>query len=577
MHPVATRTIVAETTRGVGSGLLERVRVRVGERAGGAWGLRFVVLTLAMLTANAGDSSPPALVPLPRSVEWRSGHFSLDRETRVVREGVEAGVAGRWSERMRMATGLPLRTRRGEGREGADNSIRLRWETGAGGGLGEEGYRLEVTPGGIRVSASAERGLYYAGTTLLQLLPVRGAGGEGVEWVMGSGRVPAVRIEDAPRFRWRGLLLDPARHFLPPADVERMMDLMAMHKLNRLQLHLTDDQGWRLEIRGHARLTSVGSVRRESPRPGQRELGDGTPYGPYYYTRADIRRLVRSAAARQIELVPEIEMPGHFLAALAVYPELSCRGGPFEVRTRWGVEPDILCAGNDRAVAFAKEVLGEVVDLFPGEFVHIGGDEAPRDRWRECAKCQARMRAEGLKNEAELQTWFNRQMETFLVGRGRRLIGWDEILEGGLTPGAAVMSWRGVEGGKAAARAGHDVVMAPTTHCYLDYAQARGPGEPESIGGFIPLSAVYAFEPIPEGLPGGAAAHILGVQGNLWSEYLRSRADVEYFAFPRAIALAEVGWGSSVRTGYPEFLARLRPHLERLRAAGVNYRRLDAE
>jgi hexosaminidase len=270
-------------------------------------------------------------------------------------------------------------------------------------------------------------------------------------------------------------------------------------------------------------------------------------------------------------------MPGHFLGALAAYPQFSCRGGPFEVRTRWGVEEDILCAGNDQAIAFACDILSEITEVFPSPFIHIGGDEAPRDRWKACPKCQARMKAEGLKNEAQLQTYFNAQIEKFLVSKGRRLIGWDEILEGGLTPGAAVMSWRGVEGGIAAANAGHDVVMSPTSHCYFDYAQSRQPGEPESIGGFIPLRTVYEFEPIPPGLEPAQRRHILGAQGNVWTEFIHEPADVEYFAFPRAAALAEVLWSPADKKDYLDFFRRLQFHVKRLDAVGVNYRKLVAE
>jgi hexosaminidase len=274
--------------------------------------------------------------------------------------------------------------------------------------------------------------------------------------------------------------------------------------------------------------------------------------------------------------VPEIEMPGHFLAALVAYPHLSCRGGPFEVRTRWGIEPDILCPGNDAALAFVKDVLGEVCELFPSRFIHIGGDEAPRDRWKTCPKCQARLRAENFTSEAQLQTWLNRRVEEFLASKGRRLLGWDEILEGGLTPGAAVMSWRGVKGGIAAAGAGHDVVMAPTTHCYFDYAQSKAPSEPECIGGFIPLSRVYEFEPVPAELPESKRRHILGAQGTLWSEYMWTPRDVEYFAFPRAAALAEVVWSSAAQKDFAGFERRLQNHLRRLDQLGVNYRKEPA-
>jgi hexosaminidase len=286
-----------------------------------------------------------------------------------------------------------------------------------------------------------------------------------------------------------------------------------------------------------------------------------------------MRELVSYAHARHVTIVPEIEMPGHMLGALAAYPEFSCTGGPFSVRTRWGIEPDVLCPGNEQAIRFAQDVLGEVTEVFPGQFIHIGGDESPRDRWKNCPKCQARMKAEGLTREAQLQTYLNRRLEEFLVARGRRLLGWDEILEGGLTPGATVMSWRGLAGGIAAASAGHDVVMSPSTHCYFDYAQAQDPGEPECIGGYIPLPRVYAFEPVPPELPDARRRHILGAQGNLWTEHLWTGRDVEYFAFPRATALAEVVWTPVELRDYADFERRLAIHLRRLEALDVNYRR----
>jgi hexosaminidase len=276
-----------------------------------------------------------------------------------------------------------------------------------------------------------------------------------------------------------------------------------------------------------------------------------------------------------VTILPEIEMPGHFLAALTAYPQYSCRGGPFAVRTRWGIEPDILCGGNDQAIAFALDILEEVVGVFPSEFIHIGGDEAPKDRWKECPKCQARIRAEGLKNEEALQGWFNQRIEAFLARNGRRLIGWDEILEGGLPARATVMSWRGMTGGLAAANSGHDVVMSPTSHCYFDYAQAEGPGEPECIGGLLPLETVYGFDPVPSGLLPANQSHVLGVQGNIWTEYIRTPADVEYSAFPRAAALAEVAWTPPAQRDFPDFRRRLSYHLKRLDHLNVHYRKLE--
>jgi hexosaminidase len=530
---------------------------------------------------GAGDSAAatnaPFIIPAPVSLQRRTGVFELTH-ARLMPAGPGAEKeASRLAADLRQTTGLdiPVRSSPAEG-----PAIRVELDRALEGRLGEEGYLLSVRTNGVTLRAAAAAGLFYAGITFRQLLPPSLPGPDPSPDTAsrlpsrpGGWAVPCVDIEDFPRFPWRGLLLDPARHFLPPEDIKRFIDAMALHKFNSLQLHLTDDQGWRLEIRKYPRLTQVGSLRKESPQHGNRNQGDGQPYGPFFYTTGQVRDLVAYARDRHVTLVPEIEIPGHFLAALTAYPEFSCRGGPFQVRTRWAIEPDILCPGNDQAVAFAKDILAEVVALFPSRFIHIGGDEAPRDRWRTCPKCQGRIKAEGLKNEAELQTWLNRRLEEFLASQGRRMIGWDEILEGGLTPGAAVMSWRGTAGGLAAAAAGHDVVMSPTTCCYFDYAQARGPQEPESIGGFIPLETVYQFEPVPATLPASKRRHILGAQGNLWGEYLWTRRDVEYFAFPRAAALAEVVWSPAQDRNLADFQRRLGPHLRRLEAVGVGFRK----
>jgi hexosaminidase len=512
------------------------------------------------------------LVPLPTQVELEAGNWTLNRTTRLVARGVAAKEATKLAEALSVPLGWRMPVVRGQARKG-DIEMTL---TAPDPRLGAEGYRLSITPDRVTIRAATAAGLFYGGVTLRQLLPPAVFASNRVADVSAAAWcVRAVEIVDSPRFAWRGLLVDPARHFLPPEFLKKLVDVMALHKLNTLQIHLTDDAGWRFEIKKYPRLTQIGSRRAESPRHGDANLGDGTPYGPFFYSQAQMRELVAYAAARHITILPEIEMPGHFQAALAAYPQFSCTGGPFEVRTRWGVQSDILCPGNDAAVAFAQDVLAEVVAVFPSRFIHIGGDEAPRDRWKTCPKCQARIKAEGLKGEPQLQTWLNSRIERFLVSKGRRMIGWDEILEGGLTPGAAVMSWRGMEGGIAAAEAGHDVVMSPTTHCYFDYAQAKGPSEPESIGGFIPLATVYGFEPMPPQLAAEKQRHVLGAQGNVWGEFIWTPLDVEYFAFPRAAALAEVVWSPAHGRDYADFLRRLARHLQRLDQLHVNYRKLD--
>lgn len=511
-----------------------------------------------------------ALIPQPVSLRITPGRFPFTNTTCIAAQNPAAAEAEKLAVWLRSATqlSLPLAT---ESRGGS--LIALERGPDLEKRLGPEGYRLAITPERVLIQAPTEAGLFYGGITLRQLLPVEAFAASPSDEVRLGWSLPCLEIEDHPRFAWRGLLLDVARHYMPVGFIKKFIDLAALHKFNRLQLHLTDDQGWRLEIRRYPRLTRIGSIRGESPRRGDRNSGDGVPYGPFFYTQREIRELVEYARARHVVLVPEIEIPGHFRAALAAYPQLSCAGGPFQVRTRWGVEPDVLCPGNPEAVEFALNVLAEVVELFPSPYIHIGGDEAPRDRWKQCPKCQARLRAEGLQHEAQLQTSLNRQLEQFLVAHGRRLLGWDEILEGGLTPGAVVMSWRGTAGGIAAARAGHDVVMSPYSHCYLDYAQSLAPGEPESIGGFIPLAKVYAFEPMPIHLPEARRKHILGAQGNIWTEFIWTPREAEYFAYPRATALAEVVWSPAHRRDWPDFQRRLETHLARLDGLEVRYRR----
>jgi hexosaminidase len=537
-------------------------------------------------------STPPALVPKPVKTEVREGSFELSPKAILVASPGAEAEARRLADSLKTPTGIQLRVLRGEA---VTNGIALLLDKSLAPRLGREGYLLSITPARVSIRAAEAAGLFYGGVTFRQLLPpqvfststVTGFSLAAPKNSPRNGRrtlppqmvwsAPCLNLEDYPRFAWRGLLLDVARHYLPPEFLKKVVDLLALHKMNMLQLHLTDDQGWRLEIKKHPRLTQIGSTRQESPKKGARDAGDGTPYGPFFYTQTQMRELVAYARARQVTIVPEIEMPGHLLAALTAYPQFSCTGGPFAVRTRWGIEPDILCAGNDQAIAFALDVLGEVLEVFPSEFIHIGGDEAPKARWKSCPKCQARIKAEGLKGEEALQGWFNHRLEEFLARKGRRLIGWDEILAGGLPPRTAVMSWRGTAGGIAAANAGHDVVMSPTSHCYFDYAQAQGPDEPEAIGGFIPLATVYAFEPIPPELPADKRGHILGAQGNVWTEFIWTPGDAEYFAFPRAAALAEVVWTPAENRDYDDFLSRLAGHCRRLDQFGVHYRPLAAQ
>ena len=391
--------------------------------------------------------------------------------------------------------------------------------------------------------------------------------------------MPCVEITDHPRFGWRGLLVDPARHFLPKQDLLRFLDVMAWHKLNRLQIHLTDDQGWRIEIKKYPRLTQVGAWRDETLIGHGRDKPpryDGKRHGGFY-SQDDIREIVRYAADRHITVVPEIEMPGHARSAISAYPFLGVfpdRQAEIKPWTRWGVSEDIL-APRPETIVFCKDVLTEVMELFPSRHIHIGGDEAVKTQWKASPEIQRMIQERGLKDETELQAWFTRQIDAFLTKHGRQLVGWDEILDGGLAPGAVVMSWRGERGGIAAAQSGHDVIMAPTTHTYFDYYQGPQESEPLGIGGHIPLKQVYDYEAVPAALTREQAKHVLGAQAQLWSEYIPDANHLQYMAFPRACALSEVLWSPAANRDYDLFVLRLQQHLERLQAAGVNYRTLE--
>ncbi|MGH2450153.1 MAG: beta-N-acetylhexosaminidase [Candidatus Limnocylindria bacterium] len=427
--------------------------------------------------------------------------------------------------------------------------------------LPPEGYTLDVGERGIRIGAADARGHFYARQALRQL-------------TRADGRVPAVRIEDEPRFAWRGLHLDVSRHFFPVAFIKRYVDLLATYRLNVFHWHLTDDQGWRLEIRKYPRLTEIAAWRRETivghARTGPRRY-DGRRHGGFY-TQDEVREVVAYARERGVEVLPEIEMPGHSVAALAAYPELACGAPPPEVATAWGIKEEVYCP-TEPTFSFLEDVLGEVTDLFPFHYMHIGGDEAPKTRWRACPDAQEIIRRQGLRDEDHLQSWFVTRIERILHGLGRRLIGWDEILEGGLAPDATVMSWRGTKGGIAAAKAGHDVVMSPEEVLYFDHYQAGPATEPLAHGGLTTLEDVYRYEPVPDALGPEEARQVLGPQGNVWTEYMPTPGDVERMAYPRALALAEIAWSSAEGRDLASFLARVRAELAWLDRLGVRYRR----
>jgi len=525
----------------------------------------------APLTTDA-QSQTYSLIPRPAVVDARRGQFNLQRSTSLRAPALFHAVAHRFARDIANATNYDLAIK-SAGTE-TRNIIILRRDTS----LAPEGYRLDVTSQAVTIRASTPAGAFYALETFKQLLPAaiyRDAPVTGTDW-----NAPAVHIEDAPRFSWRGMHLDVSRHFMPKEFVKKYIDLLARHKLNRFHWHLTEDQGWRIEIKKYPRLTEVGSCRDQTlvgsyvADPAKRVFDGINHCG--FYTQDDIREVVAYAAERFITVVPEIEMPGHAQAAIAAYPELGVRPDTtVSVLGVWGVSEYIFNA-NPSTISFLQDVLSEVLTLFPGKWIHIGGDEAVKTQWKASPQIQARIKELGLKDEHELQSWFIRQMDGFLTARGRRLVGWDEILEGGLAENATVMSWRGTEGGIAAAQAGHDVVMAPSSHTYFDHLQSRNRlAEPLSIGGFLPLDTVYAFEPIPAALSPAEARHVLGAQGQVWTEYLPDPKAVEYMMFPRAAALAEALWTPAPLRNYNDFLARLQIHLSRLQALDVKFRPLD--
>ena len=543
-----------------------------------------LAITASNLLGCGPEEMDPGLypvIPLPQEIEPKTGSFALGGDARILLSPADdpelRTLAEGWARKIREATSLPLPVEiAGSGRPG--NAILLRMETpetdadpaipaGMGlPGIAAESYELEVRRSGVTLEASGYPGVFYGLETLGQLIAA-GSGPDSATFL-----IPAGDIDDAPRFRYRGMHLDAGRHFFPVSFVKRYLDFLAAYKMNVFHWHLTEDQGWRIEIQGYPRLTEVGSCRAETILEKNFEpyVGDGIPYCGFY-TQDEIREVVEYARERFITVIPEIELPGHSVAALAAYPELACTPGPFEVYTRWGVTADIYCP-REETFAFLEGVLSEVMELFPSAYIHIGGDEAPKTAWENSEVAQEVIRREGLANEEELQSWFIRRIETFLNANGRDLVGWDEILEGGLAPNATVMSWRGMAGGTDAARQGHDVIMTPNSIMYLDHYQGDTIQEPLAIGGFSPLEEVYAFEPIPPELTRAEARHVLGGQGNLWTEYIATTEHVEYMILPRMLALSEVVWSPQGARDWQSFVQRLPVQLSRLDGMGANYR-----
>ena len=530
------------------------------------------ILLLMLLAAFPASSGELSLIPQPVRLETLPGNFVLSPTTTLQVDPAFASEGALLRRRLQTATGFPL-SEPGPANSGG-GVIRLLKTSGTI--AGSEAYSIVVSPKQATLRASEPAGIFRATQTLLQLLP---------DWIMSTTRVaavspappskvkpgparlppepvacniPCVKIEDTPRFAWRGLMLDCSRTFQSLDYLKQTLDRMACYKLNVLHLHLTDDQGWRLEIKKYPELTRKGAqfpARYNEP-----------PSHQGFYTQEQMREVVAYAAARHITIVPEIEMPGHSLAALACYPRLSCTGGPFDIFPFFkgpDITANVFCAGNDASFEFLDGVLAEVAAIFPNQYIHIGGDEVPKTAWKVCPKCQARIKAEGLKDEGELQSYFTRRVEKLVEKHGKRLVGWDEIIEGGLAPNATVMSWRGMEGGMAAAKAGHDVVMSPTSHCYFDYPYSG-----------IDSARVFAFDPVA-GIPPEAARHVLGLQANFWSHIDREPELVDRQLFPRLLALAERGWSADNRSEWTGYQRRARAQLPRLKQLGIRYQPFD--
>ena len=531
-----------------------------------------ILLLAALLAFACAKPQPQAfqVIPQPADVKFADGSFCVKGAAVNFDENMDEGslkAAFRFVDALETATGVQLHLDEG-GIAFIQNPA-----------LAPEQYAINVTPQGVKVEASALNGFVYACETLKQMLPPAIYGDKPVkaDWVL-----PCVSIQDQPRFAYRGMHLDPCRHFWTVEETKQYLDVMTAYKMNRFHWHLTEDQGWRMEIKRYPKLTEVGAWRNGTCIGKDYDSNDGIRYGGFY-TQEQMKEIVEYAAERGITVIPEIDLPGHMVAALAAYPELGCTGGPYEVWTRWGVAKDILCAGNDKIFDFLEGVLTEMMEVFPSEYIHIGGDEcfggdAEPDRpdpWDVCPKCAAKMRQLGIKKGPEakhyLQNYVTSRVQKFLNDHGRKVIGWDEILEGDLAEGATVMSWRGVKGGIKAAQKGFDAVMTPTDYMYFDYFQSRERDkEPLCIGGYLPLEKVYGYEPF-DGMQAGTENHILGVQANLWTEYITTADHLWYMLLPRLCALSEIQWCAAENKDYERFKASLEHSLAMFDAMGLNY------
>lgn len=525
----------------------------------------FSLTFLMLFTLGLAAQNKLSLIPLPAKMEERKGSFKLDKSVTINYAKAELkNLAILTQTALFEASGIKPTLKATQASAKGIRTINLSIDPKLS---AKEGYVLEVSPNVINLKASTENGLFYGMQTLVQLVPLK-----------GDLQLPAIYIADEPRFSWRGMLFDSCRHIWSVDFIKKFIDQMAKHKLNKFHWHLTEDQGWRIEIKKYPRLQEVAAYRNGTQiGPNRQKDVDTIRYGGYY-TQAQVKEVVAYASSKFIEVIPEIEMPGHSVAAITAYPYLACgkvsfeTGKPFEVRKVWGVSKDLYCAGNDSVFTFLQDVLNEVMPLFPSKYIHIGGDEAPHNAWKVCPKCQARMQKEGLKDEAALQSWFIQRMEKFINSKGKKIIGWEEIMQGGLAENATVHSWLGVQSGLKAAKSGHDAIMSPYSHLYFDGYQAEAKIEPMAIGYWVPLDSVYAFEPVHPALTENEAKHILGAQANLWTEFIATENYMEYMAFPRMAALAEIDWTPASKKNFIDFKDRLTTQYQRYTKQGINFR-----
>ena len=514
------------------------------------------------MAANDNRVADYNVIPLPQEVTLtQKGAFVLTGATPIVYpEGDEQlkNDAQFLSDYIADVTALRLTTTSAK----VKNAITLRLNKKV---QGKEGYVITVDKKGVVIEGATAAGVFYGVQTLRKSIPV--------DKSLTEVTLPAVMLKDAPRFGYRGVMLDCARHYFPVKFVKQFIDLIAMHNMNVFHWHLTDDQGWRIEVKKYPGLAKIGSVREKTVLGHNSDVFDDTPYGGYY-TQEEAREIVKYAADRFITVIPEIDMPGHMIAALAAYPDMGCTGGPYKVSPIWGIMPDVLCLGNEKTYQFCEDVLSEMMDIFPSEYIHLGGDETPNVRWKECPKCKALMAKENL-TPGKLQGYFTNRIEKFVNSKGRRIIGWDEILDGDINQSATIMSWRGTAPGARGAKMGHDVIMSPSSHVYFDYYQTRqGESqweEPLLIGGNLPIERTYSLEPVPEGADAETASHIIGVQGNLWTEYIAGPSLAEYQVLPRMGALSEVQWRPQGQKDFENYKVRQTRMLKLYDAYGLVY------